>query len=214
MPFELRLTIYIVAVIFIGGGLLFWILRSPIARMKRRSNPKLFFYGKISTVVNYGDFYLLNDVCFDLPTGERILVDHIIGGEKYVYVILDRYFEGTISGSHNDIYWVYYMESLFGNKKKKEIANPIAQIKSLMEFISLQSIIPQDLLVGIVLVNDDCFISGFENKDANIKLTPVSKLEKLINTYEKQDIDPLEQGKLEALVQKLHDESEKTKNGR
>lgn len=214
MSFELKLTIYIVALFFVTGALLLWFFYAPINKLRRRSSPGAFFYERVSTVVNYGDFYLLNNVSLDLPTGEKVMVDHIIGGEKYIYVILDRYFEGTVRGNYNDHYWIYYMESLFGKKKKKEISNPLKQVQSLIDLISLQNIIQKDLFVGIVLVNDDCFISGYENKSNSIKLIPVSKLEKVINTFEKEDIDPLGEKKLEILIQKLHDESELSKNGK
>lgn len=214
MQFELRLTIYIVAAIFVGGALLLWFFYSPINKAKRRNSPGAFFYERVSTVVNYGDFYLLNNVSLELNTGEKVMVDHIVGGEKYVYVILDRYFEGTVRGNYDDHYWIYYMESLFGKRKKKEISNPIKQVQSVIDIISLQNIIQRDLFVGIVLVNDDCFISNFENKSNSVKLIPVSKLEKVINAYEKEDVTPLSEKKLELLIQKLHDESEISKNGK
>jgi len=214
MPFELKLTIYIVAAIFVGGALLLWFFYRPINKLRRRNSPVAFFYEKVSTVVNYGDFYLLNNVSLDLDTGEKAIIDHIIGGDKYIYVILDRYFEGTVKGNASDHYWVYYMESLFGKRKKKEIPNPIKRVENLIDIIALQNIIQKDMFIGIVLVNDDCFISNYENKSERIKLIPVSKLEKVINAYEKEDVDPFSEKKLETLIQRIHDESEKSKNGK
>lgn len=214
MPFEVKVTIFIVAAVFVGIALLFWFLYSPVRTLIFRKTPNEVFYRKIIKIVRDGDFYLINNFEVEIEKGKIMKIDHIIGGNKYIYIITDRYFDGTIVGEAVDDYWLYFTKGRKDAVVKTEIVNPLMETKNMIVRLGIQRSLPMEYVVGIVLVNDDCFVTGFKNVPGTVQLTTYSQLEKVINKYESENIGDINEKDLHRAIHDLYEISEETKNAK
>jgi hypothetical protein len=202
---EVKLVIFIVVCVVLGLGFFAWFFFKPIQKLIWRHNLARMFYSRVMKVARNFDFYLVNGLT--LPVGEmkKVVIDHIIGGDKFIYVITDRYFEGAVNVKMGENSWVYYKKG----GKKEDIPNPFFANKFAMERLSIASGINTSFLVGIVLINDDCFISGYSDYEGEPLLVNVGKLEKLIALYEKKPCQPFKKNELWQTIHDLHELGEK-----
>jgi hypothetical protein len=213
MPFEVKLTIFIVGAIFALGLLGVWFFYTPLRKRKFRRNPKEVFYKDVRKVADDGDYYLVNNVEFDMGNGNTITIDHLLGGDKFLYVIMDHYFEGAISAKAEDFYWVYYVKD-HKTTLKKEIRSPIMETKEIVHRLSMMSGLPINFLVGIVLINSDCFVSRYQNVDGEVQLVSANRLGEVITSYESKEVEAFNTEDLHRVIHEIHDLSEKTKNAK
>ncbi|MCQ2773130.1 MAG: NERD domain-containing protein [Bacilli bacterium] len=214
MAFEVKVTIFIVAAILVGAALLFWFFYKPVKRFIFRNSPNEVFYQKIIKIVRDRDLYLINNFEVEFDKGKTMKIDHIIGGDKYIYIINDRYFDGTIVGSATDDWWRYFTKGRKDAVVKTEIVNPLMETKNMIIRLSIQRNLPIEYVVGIVLINDDCFVTGFKNIEGAVQLTTYSQLEKVIKKYESQQIGNINPDDLHKAIHDLYEISEETKNGK
>lgn len=144
------------------------------------------------------DFYLINKWSYQFGEGknEGIHIDHILFGDKYIYIIKDRYYEGAITAKANDRSWVSYQ----GKKNKRYIDNPMRLNKIRADRLSFLTDKPREYFICIVLVNDDCLVTPFENVEEGNYLVCLSKLEKFVEGIEKREVSPFAQDELSAVV--------------
>jgi hypothetical protein len=205
MPYESRLTVFVVLCVFLGAAFLFLFLYRPVKHLLFKKNPTRAFYSKVMKVAKYHDFYLINDLKLNLSGSDYVHIDHILAGDRYIYVITDCYLDGALSAKPEDPLWVYYKRG----GKKESIPNGLKANRVAMERLSIVTGIDSSFLVGIVLVNDDCFVTPFDNVEGEPVLTPVGNLEKLVMTYEKKEVKPFVQEELQQAILDLHEMSEK-----
>lgn len=205
MPKEIRLAIWIIVFILVVLAFLFWILYPLFRKKMMRKNPIESYYRHIMRLAKYGDYYLINGLKIrsDDPSSPKI--DHILVGNKYFYLIYDYYFEGAVDANMSDDYWLYHKD----DGKKERLFNPMRLAADASDQFSLVYSLNPSFLITIVLINDDCFISQFKNDEAHYLLTPLSKLDRLVDSFEKQDIAAFDANELEKIVQKLHARKEK-----
>lgn len=211
MPFEVKLTIFIVAAVFVAVLLGIWFFYTPLKKRKFRHAPKEAFYKTVRKVADDGDYYLVNNVKFDMGDGTIINIDHLLGGDKFLYVIMDRYFEGAINATAEDFYWVYYLKD-HKNTLKKEIPSPLIETKNIVNRLSLVSGLQINYLVGIVLINKDCFVSRFENVEGEVQLVPTNRLLEVISSYESKEVEAFNGEDLHRVIHEIHDLSANAKN--
>jgi hypothetical protein len=60
-------------------------------------------------------------------------------------------------------------------------------------------------MVGIVLLNDNCFVNAYPSEEGDSILVPVSKLEKVVRAYEKKDVKPFVKSELWQIIHDLHE---------
>ncbi len=196
MPKEVRLALWIVLFVLVVLAFLFWIIY-PIFQTKRmRRHPKQAFYRKVLKIANYRDYYLINEFKVHSDDEYSPSVDHLLLGNKYIYLIYDYYFEGAVDASLEDDYWIYH--KMDGSKVK--ISNPIKKSKKISEYFAVANSIDPAYMVTIVLINNDCFISPIKNASQKEKLVTLSKLEKLIGSYESQDIGNFDEKGMSRLI--------------
>ncbi|MCR5693128.1 MAG: hypothetical protein K6G74_04090 [Bacilli bacterium] len=210
MPFEVKLTIYIVVSVFVIGLLAVWFFYTPLRKRKFRRFPKEAFYKSVRKVADNGDFYLVNNVKFDMGGGSIVTIDHLLGGDKFLYVIMDHYFEGAINAKAEDFYWIYYLKD-HKQTLKKEIHSPLIETKNIVNRLSMMSGLPVNFLVGIVLINSDCFVNRFQNVEGQVQLVPDNMLSEIITSYEKKEVEEFNPDDLHRVIHEIHDLSEKTK---
>lgn len=200
MPHEVKFTIFILLAIFVFGGILFWFLSPLIRRKLFSSRYKRFYYDYVNHVVKYNDFYLINNLAFDVGDAQTLSIDHLIGGNKYIYVIIDYYVDGGIKiDPLQPISYVYKKDD-----KKFEIANPLQVVAHSMTKLSSLSGISSEFLVGIVLINDDCNVVSIENGSSPVNIVRLRELSKFIGEYEKRSVKPFVSRQLWQAIQDLH----------
>ncbi len=208
MPYFARLTLFVVIATICAFLMLFLFFHEPLKAFFIKRNVMRFYYRKVMKEAEKGDFYLVNDILYRLGGSDYVHVDHVLGGDKFIYVITDCYYEGAVSGKSADAYWVNY----FKKGKKRTVLNPILQSKQTLDRFSKASGINTSFLVGIVLVNDDCFLTPINSKRDEPVLTPLSRLGKVVSAYEKNDVYPFVNEELKKVMVSLHDDKERVKN--
>jgi hypothetical protein len=203
--YPVRLTIFIISAILAGALFFLLFFYKPLKRNIWRKNVARMFYNKVNRINLDNDYFLLNDLLLNL-SGEYFHIDHVLGGEKYIYVITDKFYEGAIVPSTHDPSWTYYTMK----ERKQMISNPLLDNRSYIDRLSIVSLVDKRLMIGIVLVNDDCFVAPYTNEPGSSQLIPLSKLEKTIQFYESQDVVPLDQEELRHMFVDLHNLSGRT----
>lgn len=186
LPTMVEYAIYFVALTIVGALFLFWVLYGPIKRFLMRRHTVRMYYHKVNRVVLDHDFYLINN--FENKTGEESFhIDHIVIGDKYIYCIRDRYYDGALVIKEDNDGWLYYH-----GRKKIIVPNSLSMNLLRMERLSLMSGIDIKLFISIVLINDDCLITPFESTKDNSFLVSLKHLPKLIEYIESRDVEILD----------------------
>ena len=205
MPYSGRLTFFIVLCVFCALVFLGLFFYRPLKGWLIRRNVTKFYYHRVMREARIHDYYLVNDIRYKLGGSDYVYIDHVLGGDKYIYVITDVYYEGAITARNDDAHWVNYLK----NGKKIKINNPLMLSKVAVDRFSKASGINTSFLVGVVLVNDDCFVTPFENHRGEPVFVALSRLGKVISAYEKDDISPFVGTELKNAMIALHEEKEK-----
>ena len=179
-------SIYFVSLTICAALFLAWVLYGPIKRFLMKHYTVRMYYRKVNRIVLDNDFYLINN--FENKTGDETFhIDHIVIGEKFIYCIRDRYFDGALVVKEDNDGWLYYH-----GRKKNIVPNSLSMNLLRVERLSLMSGIDQKLFVSIVVINDDCLITPFELTRENSFLVSLKRLPKLIDYIESQDVEILD----------------------
>jgi hypothetical protein len=201
MPQIVRITIFVIAAIFMAAFFLVLFFYKPVKRYVFRHHMARVFYHKVLVVVRNQDYFFVNDLSLPAGSGQALHIDHVIAGEKFIYVVTDYYFEGAIAPRAFDNYWVYYKK----RNRKTLIPNPFNENKAAVELLAMNSGINSSYFVGIVMINDDCFVTPYENTPNAPQLIPVGKLASTIADYEKKDVAPFSSSQLYQAIHDIHD---------
>ncbi len=148
-------------------------------------------YGKdVYKIANYYDLYLINCLVLKSNDDSKIKVDHLLFGNKFIFVIKDYYFDGQLTGKEVDQSWIYY----FGNNKdphKDFIKNPLIENQERTKKLSMITGLDSSFLISIILVNDDCDLSLEMNPSDNQYVIKKAELKKLISSIEERNVAPL-----------------------
>ena len=198
---DVRLGVFIAFAAVFALLFLFLFFRRPFRRWKAKRNITKAYYPKVYKTALHGDYYLIND--FNRGEGpSKIHIDHIVGGNKFIYVISDYYFDGAISGMGEDASWVYYSR----RGRKTAIQNPLAANRYALNRLSTISGINSSFMVGIVLVNEECFVSRQDKPgDGESRIISLSGLERLIEEYEGKDVTSFVAKELWQAIHDLHE---------
>ena len=183
---ELKLTIFIVAASLLWAAYLFFALYSPIKSFLDRHFTVRMFYRTVNQVVLERDFYLINSFANNKFKNDAVVFDHIVIGDKFVYCIQDRYYEGSLYAKPENPDWAYYH-----HHKMEYIPNPIAVNKERVDRLSFLMKVSSEFFVPIVLINDDCFYTAFDQEANEDYLIPRGKLGKFIDAIESRPVEPL-----------------------
>ena len=174
----------------------------PIINRKITAKRFVNVYGrKIYRVALDNDFYLINQVKLASHDNKTANVNHLLFGNKFIYLITDYYFYGEVSAKESDNSWIYRP---FNKKERaRYVDNPLLISDDLITEVSRITGIDEDLFIGIVVVNSECDIKGFDGKSKINFLVHINKLPRLIETIEKRDVSPLKEKQLYYAVQDI-----------
>ncbi len=158
------------------------------------------YYKKIRKIADIKDYYLINNLT--LKNNNQVLcrIDHILFGEKYIYVIKDRYYRGAISGEKNDNTWFFY--SLKGTVE--EMTSPMMLNQKRVEQLSAITQIDSSFFISVVIINDNCEVKNPKdlNSDSSFIIS-ISQLPKLIKLIESRDVKKMDEKQLQYAVEDI-----------
>lgn len=169
-----------------------------------------YFYPIIRKTAVYYDFYLINQLEIQLGTNETLFIDHMLFGDKYIYVISDYLYHGTLTGNPQDSKWI------LKNKKGQEIMvdSPLLKNKQLLQKLSLRTSLDHATFIGITLVSNDTKITDLEVNDSQNFIIDTRDFTKLILKIEGRDIAPLNPDDLRRRVHEFDTLNLRKKRGR
>ena len=195
MPYKAELTLFIVLAVIATLFFLFLFLYPPIKKSFYKHHTVRAYYKKVARIAEDNDFYLINNFKSHTTDSLTFHIDHLLVGDKYIYCIRDRYYDGALSAKEEDESWIYYQ-----GKNAKYIDNPMRMNELRVEKLALMSGIKRDIFVSIVLINDDCWITPLSNTVSRSYLSSLAMLPKIIKTLESDDVPPLDQWAVERVV--------------
>lgn len=198
---RVEMTLFWVCVSLASLFFLCLFLYGPVKRFLFSRNATLVHYRTVRRVTLDNDYYLINRWEAGIGSGinEGVHIDHIIFGDKFIYVIKDRYYSGAIKGEMDDKSWVLYQ-----GKGKRIVKNPVALNRIRADRLSMVSGLNRSFFISIVLVNDDCMVIPFAKNGPDDYIISASKLGKFIESQEKrEDVPPFSADDLATAVRDL-----------
>ena len=193
----LQIIFLIVApIVIIALVVLFIVL--PVNRSREKKHFREYCGKAIYKIAFDEDYYLINDMRFKVDSGKVAKIDHILFGNKYIYIINDAYFEGDLTGKEADKSLI-----LIDRKGKKFYTdNQYLISKSIIKALTDSTNISNELLIGIVVVNNNCKIS-IETTNKQYYIIQKNKLKRLIRAIESRPVGNMNAGQLDNLVKAI-----------
>lgn len=158
---------------------------------------------KIKKYARDRDFLFLTDVFLPVDNNKAILIDDIILGNKYIYVISQKHWDGYVKGFEYDTKWllsakirtVYVDNPLIGNRYK---------VQTLMKFLKERN---DENIVNIVSLSNKSKLNTIQTQPLE-NVVQMKNLFKLIDDYEKNSpFNDIKEEELERIALQLHEES-------
>ena len=160
-------------------------------------------YGRrVFSVANNLDFYLINRLVLEAPDDTKLKVDHLLFGDKYIYVIKDYYLYGAIEGKDIDNSFIFYSMNKKDNLKSY-IDNLLNENDKRIEKLAMITGNKKTFFINIVILNNDCDISRLQVENKHRFIIHRKDLKIVVEQLEAKDIAPLEKNKLNYLVHDL-----------
>ncbi|MFA5485768.1 MAG: hypothetical protein WC275_01585 [Bacilli bacterium] len=158
-----------------------------------------YFYPIIRKTAVYYDFYLINQLEISVGLNDSIFIDHLIFGDKYIYLVSDFVFKGTLSGKSQDSKWI------LRTKKGEEIMidSPVYKNRELVQRLSLRTALDQTTFIAVTLVSKDTKITDLEVNDPQNYIIDTRDFMKLILKIESRNIRPLNSEELKKRVHEI-----------
>ncbi len=189
---------FIIVVPIIVIFIVFILLYKPIMRKIYRKKFKDLYGKKIYKIALYEDFYLINDFIFSYEDTKNAKIDHVLFGDKFIYLINDYYYNGSLVGNVDNQSLILVSP----NNTKSYADNPLNDSKLILKRLSLITNIDSSLMIGISLVNDECAID-IEQTSKQFYLIQASNLSKLIKAIESRPIQQINADQLQIVVKEL-----------
>ena len=189
MPYAVELSLFIVSASLATLLFLTLLLYPSFRRISYKHNTIYAYYKKIYRVALDEDFYLINAFKNKTADEEEFHIDHILIGNKFIYCIRDRYYDGAIRAKEKDQSWVFYSKK---NKKGEIIPNPLRMNALRVDRMSLMTNLDKKLFISVILVNDDCLISPYEVTYPNNFVVSLKNFSSFIREKESLPIEPMD----------------------
>lgn len=192
---KLLFIIFIALIALLFITIMFVLLYRPIKKSILKKKYVEIYGKKIYLIARDFDYFLINNFDYKLSDGTKFHIDHLLFGEKYIYVINDMYIDGGINAKENDNAWIVFTKQK-KQIKKRFVSNPLKDNKAIADSFVKLTRLENDYIKSIVLVNDDCSIEEFVQTSNNNYLSTVKKIYKLIQGIEKDNVPSLNQKQL------------------
>lgn len=206
MPQEIKDLIFWVVIVLVVI-ILFVLL---VLKLKSRDS---YYYGKnpknkkldrkIKKFARDRDFLFLTDVFLPVDNNKAILIDDIILGNKYIYVISQKHWDGYVKGFEYDTKWLLTMKV-----RTNYVDNPLIgnryKVQTLMRFLKERT---DENIVNIVTLSNNSKFNPIQTQPLE-NVIKMKMLFKLIDDYEKNSpFNDIKEEELERIALSLHEES-------
>lgn len=189
MPYAVELALFIALASLTSAFFLFLLFYPFFKRFAYKHNTIYSYYKRIYHVALDQDFYLINAFQNKTAEEEEFHIDHILIGNKFIYCIRDRYYDGALRAKEEDQSWVFYSRK---NKKGAIIPNPLRMNALRVDRMSLMTGLDKKLFISVVLVNDDCLISNYEVTSESNFVVSLKNFASFIDEKESLPIEPMD----------------------
>lgn len=170
----------------------------PIHNYRVKKNFRYYYYKKLYSIAMDKDYYLINNFLFRIDSSHVARIDHILFGDKYIYMCTDCMFDGNIDGKEDDSSFILIDK----NGKKVYEDNPIIANRKLIDKLCLITGLDQSLMIGICIFNDDCHCS-VETTSKSSYMIQAGRLKALIRAIESREIGEINKAQLAAAVKAI-----------
>ena len=170
----------------------------PISSAYRRKFFQIHFYKQVYRVALDHDYYLINQFVFKVDSSKNATVDHILFGNKYIYAIISKYYQGDLIGKYADKSLVFISHK----GKKCYTDNPYSEAKYLTSKLSASTGIDASLMIGIILINDDCKVA-VQSESKQFYIIQRKRLPALIKAIESRPVENINEAQLAKAVQSI-----------
>lgn len=202
-PVQLAFFIIAPAVILIFGAICLYF---PISHAYNRKHFQIHYYKRVYKVALENDYYLINQFLFKVDSSKLANVDHILFGNKYIYVITSKYYQGDLIGKYHDKSLIFISHK----GKKCYTDNPFNQAKYLASKLSSSTGIDASLMIGIILVNDDCKVA-VQSDSKQFYIIQRKRFASLIKAIESRPVGEINPAQLQKAVQSIAKQNKRKK---
>lgn len=188
------LILFVLLSIVLGIAIVSAIAFPYLYRIVYRKKYHEIFGRKLYRLAMNRDYYLINRLVLKSRDASRFVIDHLMFGNKFIYAFYDFYCEESLSGKSTDNSFL-----IRGKKSNSYTDNPALIAKQRIKELSILIGLDESLFVPIALVNNTC---DFIDYDDNNSIVYLRKLTKVIDEYEKKNVNPLNQ---EQMMYAVHD---------
>lgn len=190
--------IFLIAAPIVVAALVVFFIVIPVNRRREKNQFREYCGKTIYKIAFDEDYYLINDMRFKVDSGKVAKIDHILFGNKYIYIINDAYYEGDLTGKEIDKSLI-----LIDRKGKKFYTdNQYLVSKSIIKALTDSTGISNDLLIGIVAINNSCKIN-IETNNKQYYIIQRNKLKRLIRAIESRPVGNMNATQLDNLVKAI-----------
>ena len=175
-----------------------FVLYFPIVSAYRKKHFQIHFYKRVYKVALNNDYYLINQFVFKIDSSKNVMIDHILFGNKYIFVIISKYYQGDLVGKYLDKSLIFISRK----GKKCYTDNPLNEIKYLSSKLSSLTSIDAALMIGIVLINDDCKVA-VKSESKQFYIIQRKRLASLISAIESRPVENINEAQLSKAVQSI-----------
>ena len=178
----------------------------PISGAYRKKFFQIHFYKQVYRVALDNDYYLINQYIFKVDSSKNATVDHILFGNKYIYTIISKYYQGDLIGKYADKSLIFISHK----GKKCYTDNPYNEAKYLTSKLSSSTGIDASLMIGIILINDDCKVA-VQSESKQFYIIQRKRFPALIKAIESRPVETINETQLEKAVQSIAKQNKRKK---
>lgn len=170
----------------------------PLIKKTRNTKYREYYYKRIREICDKKNYYLINNFKFKPDNKHLATIDHIIGADKYIYIILDHHVDGHLSGRKDDREIIINLPT----GERRYYPNPLLEVDELARVFSICTGIDYSLLIGIAIINNE-FNCGIESDSYKNYIIQRNNLAKLIEKIESREIPNINETQLARAINAL-----------
>lgn len=195
------IALAVILFLFIVAFILFLLF----LRKMSKETFKMYCQRKVKRIARRNNLLAIENLNILNYEREKIGVDHVIFGKKYIYVITDFMLKGFVSGEVNDNSWVYFNKI----EKKNHYLENLSYVsdKNILEFAGILGI-NADPIVSICLVPNECDFTVKQLEYNKKMVVHYSSLSRKIKELESQNIGTLNEKQIYEQYQSIKSKNE------
>ncbi len=164
---------------------------------------------KVNRIARRRNLLRITNLAISRFDSEKIYVDHIIFGKKYIYLITNIKLKGFVVGEENDKSWIHYNYS----KKKARYISNLNELsnKNIQEFADILRI-NSDFFVSICLIPNNCDFKIKGSKKASNHIVHYFSLARKIRKFEHAKINALDKEQIYEQYTRIKETNEQSKH--